>query len=122
MTYQTSLESADIILEITCTNGLTVDTPILGELLSAARYCAAAISLEKIELTLREDGDFDYELLATDGRVFAQVIKGGDDPLMSFAVPDFWKVSEFIRHRPVRDIIVRMIESHGVVGLKLEWL
>lgn len=58
-----------------------------------------------------------YYFSARDGRTWTQTIDfttGDDDPPMTFAVTDQWKVSEFSHHRAVRDEFVRL---HGTLHL-----
>lgn len=52
-----------------------------------------------------------YEFEHEDGRTWTQVLKVpvAGDVTMTFDVPDFWELDDFVYHRPVRDQIVIML-------------
>jgi len=123
VSYEAKLESYDIKLEVKCNVKVRIDDPALKDLLASARNFYKAVAVRKIEFKTRQDGDFDYEIVAVDGRRWAQVMKitGSTDAPMNFDVSDFWRVTEFERHRAVRDNIVYIAVAYGLVELKLEW-
>ena len=68
------------------------------------------------------NGAYPYEITLTDGRKWKQevIFDAGNltaEPHMTFDVKDEWRVSEFAAHRPIRDIVVRMVQRHGLKSL-----
>jgi len=68
-------------------------------------------------------GQFSYEFVALDGRIFRQGIffNGDEEPSLTFYVPDRWKLSEFILHRPIRDTVVALIKSAGLMRVTVDF-
>jgi len=68
---------------------------------------------------------FTYDIVLKDGRTWHQTItfSGGilQEPTMTFAVTDQWKLSEFSLQRPLRDLIVEHVASHGLSRIEAVW-
>jgi hypothetical protein len=66
-----------------------------------------AIELESFEFTRQPGGEFKYEVKAEDGKEWLQTINiNPSSSSMNFDVEDFWTLTEFAPHRPVRDICI----------------
>ena len=64
-----------------------------------------------------DDGGYVYEFTARDGRIWRQRLQPDDAPEgwgMNFCVTDYWKLSEFRHHRPIRDHVIEIISLWGV--------
>ncbi len=71
-------------------------------------------------LTNGTPGQYRYEFEARDGRVWNQVINFSEnetDPVMTFAITDWWPVSQFKFNRAVRDQIVRLHHTVNLIRL-----
>lgn len=124
-THKTMLDGPELKLDFTCAiEGLSVDTPVVIEIVKAARALHSVAPLGKVKLTKHGAGvqEFDYEFTALDGRTFKQILKiDSIDPLMNFDVTDMWRVSEFIAHRAVRDLLVGIVITYQLEKFALDW-
>jgi hypothetical protein len=75
-----------------------------------------------VKETQAEPENFKYNFMVSDGRKWKQVIKtAGGEAEMTFDVSDFWKLSEFILHRPIRDEVIFLIKENGVTEITATW-
>lgn len=85
----------------------------------------SAVSLATFEVKRKVSPvtDYDYSFTSQDGRAWNQVLRivNPADPSMTFDVPDFWKLSEFILHRSVRDSVTQLIVKFGVSKITVTW-
>lgn len=125
MAYKVTLEGPDLKLDIHCSeSSLKADTPVINDIMRAARALNAVVPLGKLKLTqdANEPTEYEYEFTALDGRKWQQRFRADSiDPLMNFDVSDYWRVSEFAAHRPVRDLLVGLIMSHKAEKVVFDW-
>jgi len=65
---------------------------------------------------------YKYRFTHRDGRKWRQVIIMDDpnDPGMTFSnAGDPWRLSEFMAHREVRDLVIGLIRTHGLTKLEV---
>lgn len=100
--------------------------PVMAELFRFVDLLHARVPLASFVVQLREDGDYDYNFEAKDGRTWTQVLRvppgqPANQTSMTFDVPDFWKVAEFSTHRELRDRVTALIVSHALTSLEVTW-
>lgn len=113
-----------------CEIKVTYDTPPmsgapdLGILTSAIQDLYTVLPL--VELKAKRDvvvlTKYKYEWKAADGRKWTQTIDFADsttDPKMNFDVPDFFRLSEFEKHREVRAALVALIPKHTIIKFEV---
>ncbi len=65
-----------------------------------------------------------YRFIAKDGRRWRQTLllePNQTDPAMTFAVPQGWKISEFNKHRPLRDLVIHIYLAFGLQDVQITW-
>lgn len=94
----------------------------LVALVRAVNAFHATVPLSKFHVKqTATPGRFSYAFDAVDGRAWDQVLDfnaNPADPSMTFAVADFWKLSEFSFQRPIRDLVVKLVPLFGVTEIK----
>ena len=124
MPYKITHDGEDVKLEVTTSmHGMSIDSPEILEIARLARALHAVIPMRKIKFDRKGiTNEFNYELEATDGRKWTQVIRVDEiDAPMSFDVPDFWRVSEFSAHRPLRQLVIGLALLHDVDKITFDW-
>lgn len=80
-------------------------------LIVAAENINTAVALDRAVFERRGEV-YRYQLFTTDGRTWAQTIQfdiTASNPLMTFDVKDFWRLSEFVAQRDFRDALVGLV-------------
>jgi hypothetical protein len=65
---------------------------------------------------------YHYKILAVDGRLWKQKFsfeaQAHNEPTMTFHVPDYWRLAEFVPHRTLRDSVFGLIRDFGLVRVE----
>lgn len=117
--------NGNLTIEVTysITRELVVD-PLFVQFVNALQKLATTVSLATFALEEQSAGSeyFDYEFVGKDARTWNQVLHiAGADPSMTFTVASYWKLSEFILHRPVREISIKLVQDYGVSKIEATW-
>lgn len=123
---KTSWKSADFDIEFTSDQPISVDNPFLVRLLSALKNLDDKTPLQSFDVSKAPGPDpllYTYDFTAADGRSWHQQFRlpVGDEPSMNFEFEDFWKKSEFVPHRDVRDRVLDMMPMFGVQKITAEF-
>lgn len=81
------------------------------------------LPLEFIRLKLLSGVQWEYKIKSKDGRVWTQamIINPGEEELISFNTSAQWKSSELSNHRNLREYLVKMIRTFGLMYYKAEY-
>lgn len=119
------INSEELNIEIKYTKGrLLSDSPRTTNLLKYLRELKSITSLTvfSVQEDPPDSKEFSYEFTTQDGRTWSQIIKtSAQEAAMTFNVPDFWRLSEFVLHRPIRDEVIAMIAEYGVTEISVTW-
>lgn len=100
-------------------------TTQLVQLIQALLSMVNVVPLDQFLFETEPDGIHLYRFRAVDGRIWRQKITftafGDEDPAMTFSVADPWKLSEFERHRPVREAIILLHNAFDVQRFVVNW-
>jgi hypothetical protein len=121
------IDIKDWALDITITHDTPTgnfDHTLCQELVAALRTLHAAVAMDKFDLKQAGGLTYTYELKALDGRHFDQVLNFDqiNNPGMTFDVDDYWHVTEFVAHRALRDVCVKMVGDMLVTEIKVKFL
>lgn len=113
------IKAHDWEIEIESSAHILLSDEHLSEMLKLLSDLQSAANMEEFNFVKRVDGKFDYEFKSFDGREWNQVIDVTNhaDYSMIFNTDDWWKLSEFTPHRPLRDHVVKMAHD-----FQLEWI
>lgn len=115
------IEDALQTTEIECAQPLPANATELLAISSQLALLNQQTPLKKFTLKLPAGAaEYLYEIELKDGRVFKQKLRTNgsvEECEMSFNVPDFWKVKEFIPHRVLRNNCLNVILQYGVTKL-----
>jgi len=120
---ETKSEEAEIEIKYSG-NTILVDNEHFSLLVQSLRRLDEDVPLASfnVEETDPVQHSYSYEFVAKDGREWKQEMHiSTTDPDMSFDVDDFWKLSEFQYHRPIRDVVVYLVYYYGVTEIKVTW-
>ena len=124
MPYKTTINDAYRELDIDSDSPIETTHGKIIELMLLTVTMNAAMPLDLIKLDrIGATDDYDYEFTLKDGRRWRQKIRVDlpAEPSMSFGPTGFFTLSEFVPHRPVRDVLVALIQTFGVRKLTLKW-
>lgn len=113
MASQIDLSDNDIELVIHFDDGgVAHDHPLIRQFDALVREWFLIVSAKEFRfMESPTPGVFRYEFEHVDGREFNQLIDFNltpiDDPPMNFGT-DFWRLSEFAAHRPLRDTVIKL--------------
>lgn len=121
--YKTELHSPDKVVKIDGTQAIDSLHPTVVDLVQQLDFLNVAVPMASFKLDRQgQSNDFKYELSTKDGREFNQVIEIiSANPLMSFDVPDRWRLSEFSAHRPLRNTVIKLVLEFGVEKITCDW-
>ena len=100
----------------------TGDGTTVQRFLAQVARLHATVPLASFEVKWKPAPDdfYAYEFTAQDGRAWKQKIRlVSEKAEMTFHVTDFWRVSEFMVNRDVRDTVILMAKDYQLT--KLEW-
>lgn len=84
------------------------------------------VPLDQFLFETQPDATHLYRFRATDGRVWKQKITfasfGDTDPAMTFDVNQPWKLSEFTRHRAVREAVILLHNTFDCQKFVVNWI
>ena len=124
-TYKVTFDSPDFKLDITCNEiGLKVDTPIVSQTVKAARDLHAAVPMGILTVVkdVATTNEYRYSMTAIDGRKWKQRFRmDAADALMNFNIDDYWRLTEFIIHRNLRDLLIAILWSYNVENITVDW-
>ena len=121
---KTELKTPKYTVEITHNQPFPPDiSKDFGTFIKNIRELDEKVQLASFELKKKPDGKYSYEFKAKDNREWKQIIKMDDpnDPLMNLDVSDFWRLSEFVPHRVLRDTVVSLIRVYEVEKIMCAW-
>lgn len=107
-------------------NGVPTNSQDARDFLDAIALLHKAIPLTRFDLDKDpvEPDTYSYEFEAADGRKWKQALRApaGQEEEMTFnTTGDFWKKSEFVPHREVRDRTVALIKVYGCFDIRCRW-
>ena len=110
-------------VEIECPTDLLIANFKIAALLEACDNLDASIPLKEVKVKQQVNPiEFKYTFEANDGRKWSQILRKNAGYIdMNFSVTDYWRLTEFEKHRPVRDAITQLLDI-GVIGVDVNWL
>lgn len=125
MAHILEIKNGNKTLEIKTDNDIIATDITVFEFLSSLEILHQKVNLDtfKVERITFPSISFSYEFRSKDGRIWNQNVKNNpsntDDPLMTFDCPQYWSLSEFILHRPVRDSTIRLDNRYGIEKIEV---
>lgn len=108
--------------------GLIATTGDIVALLSNLDVLYTAIPLDflRVDKAGLPANEFRYRIRTKDGRVWRQNLKVPSlGPIgtysVTFTVPEYWALPEFVPHREIRDTVVRMIRNYDMYDFDTTW-
>lgn len=95
----------------------------LGRLLDTM-HGKTPISLFRFKLQAGSTKVFNYRIDLMDTRSWIQIVdftSDVNDPIMTFNVPNGWRLSEFANQREIRDILVLMHQKYTLSNCECKW-
>ena len=115
------LKDSQFALEVEAAEPLHLRDSYLVPLIEALRTMHAQVPLQRFECIQGADG-YSYAFVTATGRRWNQTLHvAGATMTMTFNVPDRWALAEFILHRPIRDLIISLIQHYKLVHLTCIW-
>lgn len=115
-------------MEVETDNLLRADSDEIHLLIADLDAFDTVVAMEHFVLTRTQglpNQRFTYHFTATDGRDWNQELRAAgaqqSEPTMNFSITDFWRLSEFSLHRPIRDRLVAWVDTYGLINLDHEW-
>ena len=98
---------------IVCAEPATIEHPLLAKCLAATMRLNAAVPLAAISVLLVSGTIYSYRVTDKQGRNWSQQIDMDSpaDPAMNWLHRGKWRLSEFSRLAPVRQLITELIQS-----------
>lgn len=111
--FETDITFGNYRLRVTYSDvGMSGD--IAKELVDVSELFIASVPLVKFRFEQKENNlDYEYRIWLDDGRQWRQLISFFDnnpdtDPKMTFDVSQPWKLSEFVSHRDLRNLMIHV--------------
>jgi len=83
---------------------------------------ATALNSFKTERVPGQPLIYNYDIFTNDGRHWSQkftfVPAAHNEPAMTFSVPHYWRLIEFLPHRDLRDAIFLLVRNLGLVRVE----
>lgn len=111
-------------IDYSVTGELVTDATLFTQFINSLQLLAQTANLDTFEMKEQSAGSeyFNYAFVGKDARTWNQVLHIQDtDASMTFSVASYWKLSEFVLHRPVRDLAIALVRKYGVSKIEASW-
>ena len=111
------------VMEYDGLQALSFHGPEMARVRDAVLQLHMTVNITEFEWKqLADPLDYRYEFTVTDGRVWRQTLRfdSPTDPTMDWSdITGVWRVSEFVAHRDLRDLMVELQQGVGLTKCKV---
>lgn len=108
------------IVKIDATKDLPMALEPVQTLLRGVDALHAAVPLKEFSVMFDVD-HYVYHIETKYGRVWGQWLRTEPPAAMTFNVPDYWRLDEFVPHRLVRDTVFLLIQHFFVTHIRITY-